>query len=73
MAKAKQSNLEMYRKAAQYLTITAAILYGVLWTLTGLMKDASSTTDTISNVLIAATAIGGILMGLLQAVHPSKK
>lgn len=73
MAKAKQSNLEMYQRAAQYLTMIAAILYGILWALTGLLKNSSSTTDTISSVLIGATAVGGILMGLLYAIHPSKK
>jgi hypothetical protein len=73
MAKAKQSNLEMYRNAAQYFTMAAAILYVVVWVATDLMNNKSSTTDSIGSVLIVATMVGGVVMGLLYLVHLSSK
>ncbi len=73
MAKAKQSNLEMYRNAAQYFTMGAAILYGALWVIVDLMNNKNSTTDSIGNALIAATMAGGVVMGLLYLVHLSSK
>ena len=73
MAKAKENNLEMYRNAAQYFTMAAAILYGVLWVIVGLLNDQSSATESISNVLIFATVVGGVLMGLLHLVYLSSK
>ncbi len=74
MAETKQkNNLETCRNFALYFTMTAAILTGAVWLITMLTNSNSSTVDTISSILVGATAVGGIVMGLLYVVHLSKK
>jgi hypothetical protein len=53
--------------------MTAAVLAGLVWLITMLTSGNSSTLDTVSGVLVGATAVGGVVMGLLYIVHLSKK
>ncbi|MBP9738608.1 hypothetical protein KBD20_02885 [Candidatus Saccharibacteria bacterium] len=64
-AKAKKSELEPIREFAQYFTMTAAVMCGVLWALVYVMDSESSSTEMLSSYLVLATMLGGIAMGLL--------
>lgn len=72
MAKAKKSKkasgLQSIRDFAQTFTMTAAILYGVLWLTVTVMSSQSTSTDNLAYILSLATALGGIAMGLLYLV-----
>jgi len=70
MAKTRQSSLEMYRSAAQIFTMAAAILLGLVWIITSVTGHHA---DTIQSILILATMVGGVIMGLLYVVHLSSK
>ncbi len=70
MARSRQSTLGMYRSVAQVFTMAAAILLGVVWIITSVTNHHA---DTLQSVLILATMIGGIAMGLLYVIHLSSK
>lgn len=74
MAKAKQSsgNLEQLRSVAQYFTMAAAVLYGIVWAINEVMGTPSASETGIANVLLVATMVGGITMGVLYSVHLAK-
>lgn len=73
MAKTESNNFEVYRSAAQYFTMTAAVLYVLLWAIVSITNSQSATTDKLGNVLITATLIGGVIMGLMYLVHLYRK
>lgn len=70
MATTRQSNLEKYRSAAQLFTIAAAILLGIVWIITSATDRHA---DTLQSILILATMVGGVVMGLLYVVHLSSR
>ncbi len=72
MTKSDNSSLEKFRNAAQYFTMSAAALSGVVWLL-GLAVDNSDTLNTLASVFIGATCIGGVVMDTLYLLHLSKK
>lgn len=76
MAKAKKSkkssSLQQVRDFAQTFTVSAAVLYGVLWLLVTVMGSQSTATDNLAYILSLATALGGIAMGLLYVVQHYK-
>lgn len=76
VAKAKKqvtTNMQKYRDYAQYFTITAAITVGLVSMFGTLMKTDTVFLDNLSSVLILATAVGGMLMGLLYALDSIEK
>lgn len=69
MAKNKKTdNLEVLRNTAQTFTVSAAILLGVLTVVTAVFSLKSDSIDTLSNALYIATAVGGVIMGLLYLI-----
>lgn len=67
MAKAKKSNIETYRSYAQVITIAAAALTGLMFALNDILGISSSVANTLGNVCIVVTVLGGISMGLLYS------
>ncbi len=70
MENTRQSHLAMYRTAAQFFTMAAAILLGVVWILTSVTGHHA---DAIQSILLLATMVGGVMMGLLYVVLLSAK
>ena len=69
MAKAKPSDLAMSRDAAQKFTSVVAVLFGVVWVAKVIFNIQISWLDTVSKTLLLATAVGGIVMGLLYLTY----
>jgi hypothetical protein len=67
------AGLDRYRSVALYFTMAAAILSGIAWGAFSILDKSSGTSDAIGSVLIGATMLGGIVMGLLYAVHLTTK
>ena len=63
-----QTSLSRVRLAAQIVTAGSAVLLAVVWLWT-VVRNSSTTTDSISQVLGAVTVLGGVCMGLLYAFH----
>jgi uncharacterized membrane-anchored protein len=66
MSASRHDNLIKARNVAQWITVVAAVLSGVVWIVTGFSD--SNAVATIASVLVAVTALGGVAMGLLYAV-----
>lgn len=80
MAKAKSKAtkpnklLQQWRSGTQTLTVGSAIAYGFLWVFDSIFSTSTpSWVDTLGKVLLLATIIGGVSMGLLFAAQPAKK
>ena len=74
MTKKNTSNsFEKLRQAAQTFTVSAAVLLGILWLLTSVLGHEGGILSTVSAVLFTATALGGVVMGLLYLIHLLKK
>ncbi len=54
-----RSRLKTYRTGALFLTMAAAIVYGVLWVVTTLTHSGSRATDKVDALLVAAVVLGG--------------
>ena len=69
MAKSKKvDNLEVARNSAQTITVSLAVLMGVFWAVTSVFSLSGDNIDTLSSALFVATAVGGVVMGLLYLI-----
>jgi hypothetical protein len=68
-----QKSFEKLRQAAQTFTVSSAILLGVTWVITSALGHEGGLLGSLSAVLFTATAVGGVVMGLLYLVHLFKK
>ena len=66
--KKKQSELTMLKNTAQTFTVSAAVLYGVLWIVTMVFELNSDAAEVLGSGLITATVVGAIVMGMLHFV-----
>lgn len=66
--KKKQSELTMLKNTAQTFTVSAAVLYGVLWIVTMVFELNSDSAEVLGSGLITATVVGAIVMGMLHFV-----
>jgi hypothetical protein len=64
--KKKQSELTLLKSTAQTFTVSAAVLYGVLWLVTMIYDLKSDGLDALGGGLITATVVGGIIMGMIH-------
>lgn len=71
MVRLNENSLEMYRNIAQYFTMGAATLYGLLWIVEDLILGKTLNSNSLGNILIGATTLGGVSMGLLYLLHLS--
>lgn len=67
--KKKQSELTMLNNTARTFTVSAAVLYGVLWIVTMVFELNSDAAEVLGSGLITATVVGAIVMGMLHFVE----
>lgn len=72
MAKAKNSDnsgFKTVKKAANYFTVTVAILYGLYWAIMGITGANPTWGDTVGNILLVGIVVGAMTMGLAGALQ----